>query len=56
MGPASVIVGNLVQGNRLAAASGRDIGGLEDHTGDTGWKKYQFIFSRDSDMEGECYC
>ena len=26
VGPASVIVGNLVQGNRLAAASGRDIG------------------------------
>ena len=64
VGPASVIVGNLVQGNRLAAASGRDIGeynhscktflksyiihiitagGLEDDTGDTGGKKYQFI-------------
>merc|ERR550539_1600913 len=36
VGPASVIVGNLVQGNRLAAASGRDIGGLEDDTGETG--------------------
>ena len=43
VGPASVIVGNLVQGNRLAAASGRDIGGLEDDTGDHGGKKYQFI-------------
>ena len=30
VGPASVIVGNLVQGNRLAAAKGRDIGGLEE--------------------------
>ena len=40
-----VIVGNLVQGNRLAAAAGRDIGGLEDETGDVGGggKKYQFI-------------
>ena len=35
-GPASVIVGNLVQGNRLAAARGRDIGGLEDEMGGTG--------------------
>ena len=45
VGPASVIVGNLVQGNRLAAAAGRDIGGLEDETGDVGGggKKYQFI-------------
>jgi len=43
VGPASVIVGNLVQGNRLAAAAGRDIGGLEDETGDPGGKKYQFI-------------
>ena len=45
-GPASVIVGNLVQGNRLAAAFGRDIGGLEDEAGamaaDTG-RRYQFI-------------
>jgi len=43
VGPASVIVGNLVQGNRLAAAAGRDIGGLEDETQDPGGKKYQFI-------------
>lgn len=44
VGPASVIVGNLVQGNRLAAASGRDIGGLEDETvGEPGGKKHQFI-------------
>lgn len=27
VGPASVIVGNLVQGNRLASAQGRDVGG-----------------------------
>ena len=30
-----MIVGNLVQGNRLAAARGRDIGGLEDEMGGT---------------------
>ena len=35
-GPASVIVGNLVQGNRLAAARGRDVGSLEDEMGGTG--------------------
>ena len=40
VGPASVIVGNLVQGNRLAAARGRDVGGLEDETEGRG---YQFI-------------
>ena len=38
-----VIVGNLVQGNYLAAAAGRDIGGLEDEIGCPGGKKYQFI-------------
>lgn len=44
VGPASVIVGNLVQGNRLASASGRDIGGLEDESvGEPGGKKHQFI-------------
>ncbi|XP_040564455.1 disco-interacting protein 2 homolog A isoform X2 [Lepeophtheirus salmonis] len=42
VGPASVIVGNLVQGNRLAAAQGRDIGGL-DEEGESAGKKYQFI-------------
>lgn len=30
MGPASVMVGNLVQGNRLAAAQGRDMGLADD--------------------------
>ena len=30
VGPASVMVGNLVQGNRLAVAQGRDIGLSED--------------------------
>lgn len=30
-GPASVMVGNLVQGNRLAAAQGRDIGLGDDN-------------------------
>lgn len=30
VGPASVIVGNLVQGNRLASAQGRDMGLTDD--------------------------
>lgn len=30
VGPASVIVGNLVQGNRLASAQGRDMGLMDD--------------------------
>jgi hypothetical protein len=30
VGPASVIVGNLVQGNRLASAQGRDMGFNDD--------------------------
>lgn len=30
VGPASVMVGNLVQGNRLAVAQGRDIGFSDD--------------------------
>ncbi|XP_060521009.1 disco-interacting protein 2 isoform X3 [Cylas formicarius] len=42
VGPASVIVGNLVQGNRLASAQGRDIGGLLDEDSDSS-KKQQFI-------------
>ncbi|XP_044766806.1 disco-interacting protein 2 isoform X8 [Coccinella septempunctata] len=40
VGPASVIVGNLVQGNRLACAQGRDVGGLEEEDSS---KKQQFI-------------
>nr|CAH7714689.1 unnamed protein product [Callosobruchus chinensis] len=45
VGPASVIVGNLVQGNRLASAQGREIGGLvEEGAGDgDSSKKQQFI-------------
>ena len=46
VGPASVIVGNLVQGNRLAAAFGRDIGGLEEddsHGSIGGGRRHQFI-------------
>lgn len=31
VGPASVIVGNLVQGNRLAQAQGRDLGFTDDN-------------------------
>ncbi|XP_050514541.1 disco-interacting protein 2 [Diabrotica virgifera virgifera] len=42
VGPASVIVGNLVQGNRLASAQGREVGGLLDEEGDSS-KKQQFI-------------
>ncbi|XP_057672541.1 disco-interacting protein 2 isoform X8 [Diorhabda carinulata] len=42
VGPASVIVGNLVQGNRLASAQGREVGGLLDEDGDSS-KKQQFI-------------
>ncbi|KAL5290225.1 DIP2 family protein [Megaselia abdita] len=38
VGPASVMVGNLVQGNRLAVAQGRDIGLSEDSE-----KKHQLI-------------
>ncbi|XP_035702936.1 disco-interacting protein 2 isoform X5 [Folsomia candida] len=41
VGPASVMVGNIVQGNRLASASGRDLG-VVDEDSDTA-KKYQFI-------------
>lgn len=41
IGPASVMVGNIVQGNRLASAQGRDIGLIEDDS-DTS-RKYQFI-------------
>ncbi|XP_031349030.1 disco-interacting protein 2 isoform X5 [Photinus pyralis] len=41
VGPASVIVGNLVQGNRLASAQGRDMG-LHDEESDSN-KRYQFI-------------
>jgi len=43
LGPASVIVGNLVQGNRLASATGRDVGGLEEETSDCGGRRYQYI-------------
>uniref|UniRef100_A0A1B0G3J4 DMAP1-binding domain-containing protein n=1 Tax=Glossina morsitans morsitans TaxID=37546 RepID=A0A1B0G3J4_GLOMM len=38
VGPASVMVGNLVQGNRLAVAQGRDLGLSEDNE-----RKYQLI-------------
>lgn len=30
VGPASVMVGNIVQGNRLASAQGRDLGVLDE--------------------------
>ncbi|XP_035213720.1 disco-interacting protein 2 homolog A-like isoform X1 [Stegodyphus dumicola] len=41
VGPASVMVGNMVQGVRLASAQGRDIGIIDDDS-DTA-RKYQFI-------------
>ncbi|GIY21701.1 disco-interacting protein 2 homolog C [Caerostris extrusa] len=41
VGPASVMVGNMVQGVRLASAQGRDIGVIDDDS-DTA-RKYQFI-------------
>ncbi|XP_067013822.1 disco-interacting protein 2 isoform X4 [Anabrus simplex] len=41
VGPASVMVGNIVQGNRLASAQGRDMG-IVDEESDTA-RKYQFI-------------
>jgi len=31
VGPASVMVGNLVAGKRIAQASGRDLGQIEDN-------------------------
>ena len=44
VGPASVIVGNLVQGNRLASAQGRDIGMSWDEDNDDSKKvKMQFF-------------
>ncbi|XP_071649451.1 disco-interacting protein 2 homolog C isoform X3 [Temnothorax longispinosus] len=41
VGPASVMVGNIVQGNRLASAQGRDMGILDEDSDNA--KKYQFI-------------
>ncbi|XP_076764595.1 disco-interacting protein 2 homolog C-like isoform X6 [Xylocopa sonorina] len=41
VGPASVMVGNIVQGNRLASAQGRDMGVLDEDSDSA--KKYQFI-------------
>ncbi|XP_048508308.1 disco-interacting protein 2 homolog C isoform X4 [Athalia rosae] len=41
VGPASVMVGNIVQGNRLASAQGRDMGILDEDSDSA--KKYQFI-------------
>lgn len=33
VGPASVMVGNLVQGNRLASAQGRELGPMDNEDG-----------------------
>lgn len=41
VGPASVIVGNLVQGNRLASAQGRDMGMLDEESDSS--KKVTFL-------------
>lgn len=35
VGPASVMVGNIVQGNRLASAQGREIGMLDEDSDST---------------------
>ncbi|KAI5735570.1 hypothetical protein M8J77_020137 [Diaphorina citri] len=42
IGPASVMVGNIVQGNRLASAQGRDMGGPMEEDSDA-TRKHQFI-------------
>ncbi|RWS16896.1 hypothetical protein B4U79_00187 [Dinothrombium tinctorium] len=42
IGPASVMVGNIVQGNRLAVAKGRDIGPMDEQENDN-VRKYQYI-------------
>lgn len=44
VGPASVIVGNLVQGNRLASAQGRDVGGVVEEDGDSSKKVRNLLF------------
>lgn len=41
VGPASVMVGNIVQGNRLASAQGRDMGVIDEESDSA--RKYQFI-------------
>lgn len=41
IGPASVMVGNIVQGNRLASAQGRDMGIIDEESDSA--RKYQFI-------------
>ncbi|KAK3918800.1 Disco-interacting protein 2 [Frankliniella fusca] len=41
VGPASVMVGNIVQGNRLASAQGRDMGIIDEESDSA--RKYQFI-------------
>ncbi len=43
VGPASVMVGNIVQGNRLASAQGRDMGMSDDET-DTAKKVIKIDF------------
>lgn len=44
VGPASVIVGNLVQGNRLAAAQGRDLGFTDDNKVSNGNFNFEFFW------------
>lgn len=41
VGPASVMVGNIVQGNRLASAQGRDMG-VVDEESDSARKVFYF--------------
>lgn len=42
VGPASVMVGNIVQGNRLASAQGRDMGVLDEDSDSA--KKVRIFF------------
>ena len=44
VGPASVMVGNIVQGNRLASAQGRDMG-IIDEESDSARKVYLYLLS-----------
>lgn len=44
VGPASVIVGNLVQGNRLASAQGRDMGYTDDSDAARKVRRVLFLF------------
>lgn len=52
VGPASVMVGNIVQGNRLASAQGRDMGVLDE---DSDNAKKVCIFEKILRLTGEIF-